>query len=93
MSDCVDLSGLPVILNIQEVAEILRCSSTSVYGLCKGDPSFPCIRIGKRVIIPREHLVSWIEQQVSNKSTNWYEEPFREYGKAMAYAKINHKKL
>lgn len=61
---CYD--DLPLMLSVPEVASVLGISRAGVYDLVRSD-GFPVIRIGKRVVIPKENLVEWINKQVSEK--------------------------
>ena len=61
---CYD--DLPLMLSVPEVASVLGISRASAYDLVRSD-GFPVIRIGKRVVIPKENLVEWINKQVSEK--------------------------
>ena len=46
-------------LTVTEASEILSISKVTLYQLIHRD-DFPCIRIGKRVLIPRDKLIEWI---------------------------------
>ena len=50
---------LPLLLNVKQLAELLGVSDSSVYGLIQED-DFPSLRIGKRIVIPKEELRKWI---------------------------------
>ena len=50
-----------MVLSAGDVAEILGISKAGVYNLCHMD-GFPCIWLGRRVVIPRDHLMSWIDK-------------------------------
>jgi len=75
------------------------CSDTCVYDICKSDPSFPCLRVGRRVLIPRDKFIDWVEQQVEQRKEEnasgvlGAREPFSGYKEAVAYAKLNGKEL
>ena len=56
------IEDLPLTLNAREAAEVLRISKSKVYELAHGE-SFPAIRIGKRVVIPRDKLIQWMNNQ------------------------------
>ena len=58
-----NIEDLPLTLNAREAAEVLRISKSKVYELAQSE-SFPAIRIGKRVVIPRDKLIQWINDQV-----------------------------
>jgi len=53
-------------LSLAEVATILHCSkahlSNIVAGRVQGCKPLPALRLGRRLIIRRESLLSWIEQ-------------------------------
>ena len=57
-----NIEDLPLTLNAREAAEVLRISKSKVYELAQSD-SFPAIRIGKRVVIPRDKLIQWMSNQ------------------------------
>lgn len=49
-------------LTVEETAEILGISRDLAYKAVNKD-DIPNIRIGRRIIIPREKLSSWLEDQ------------------------------
>ena len=61
-STYTNIEDLPLTLNAREAAEVLRISKSKVYELAQSE-SFPAIRIGKRVVIPREKLIEWMNNQ------------------------------
>lgn len=50
---------LPLLLNAKQLADLLGVSDSSVYELIQED-DFPSLRIGKRIVIPKEKLQEWI---------------------------------
>ena len=50
---------LPLLLNVKQLAELLGVYDSSVYELIQKD-DFPSLRIGKRIVIPKEELRKWI---------------------------------
>ena len=50
---------LPLLLNVKQLADLLGVSDSSVYELIQED-DFPSLRIGKRIVIPKEELRKWI---------------------------------
>ena len=50
---------LPLLLNVKQLAELLGVSDSSVYELIE-EEDFPSLRIGKRIVIPKEELRKWI---------------------------------
>ena len=61
-STYTNIEELPLTLNAREAAEVLRISKSKVYELAQSE-SFPAIRIGKRVVIPRDKLIQWLNNQ------------------------------
>ena len=61
-STYTNIEELPLTLNAREAAEVLRISKSIVYELAQSE-SFPAIRIGKRVVIPRDKLIQWMNAQ------------------------------
>ena len=49
-------------LSVKELAVVLGISRTSAYELTK-DKKFPSIKIGSRVVIPKDNFIKWIEIQ------------------------------
>ena len=58
------LAELPVTLNAQDVASVLNISLANAYCLMHSK-GFPTLRIGKRMVVPKEKLVEWINQQTN----------------------------
>lgn len=50
---------LPLLLNVKQLAGLLGVSESSAYELVQED-NFPSVRIGKRIVIPKEELHRWI---------------------------------
>ena len=61
-STYTNIEDLPLTLNAREAAEVLRISKSKVYELAQSE-SFPAIRIGKRVVITRDKLIEWLNNQ------------------------------
>lgn len=55
---------LPLTLCAEEVAAVLGISRANTYILMRSE-SFPTIRIGKRMIVPKDKLIAWIDNQTS----------------------------
>lgn len=50
---------LPLLLNVKQLADLLGVSDSSAYELIQED-DFPAVRIGKRIVIPKDDLRKWI---------------------------------
>lgn len=57
---------LPVMLNADQLARALNISRAGAYQLMHSS-SFPTVRIGKRMLVPKEHLLRWLDQKVQEK--------------------------
>jgi len=57
-----NLSDLPLMLSVPEVAKVLGISRAGAYELVRSD-SFPKIRIGNRIVVPRDKFIAWIDAQ------------------------------
>ena len=53
---------LPLILNAEQVALILGISRAGAYQLFHR-ADFPCVKLGKRMIVKRNKLFAWIDAQ------------------------------
>lgn len=50
---------LPLFLNSETVAKVLGVSSSSAYELMH-EPGFPMLRIGNRMVVPKERFIQWV---------------------------------
>ena len=51
---------LPLFLNGAMVADVLGVSPSSRYELMH-EPGFPVLRIGSRMVAPKEQFIQWVE--------------------------------
>ncbi|MEL7658822.1 MAG: helix-turn-helix domain-containing protein, partial [Bacillota bacterium] len=58
-----------VTLNVADIADILGISRSIAYQLVR-QKDFPKIRIGKRIIIPRDNFFSWLNRQAQRGEGN-----------------------
>ncbi len=52
---------LPLFLNAELVAKVLGVSSSSGYELMH-EEGFPTLRIGSRMVVPKEKFIQWVEE-------------------------------
>ncbi len=52
---------LPLFLNAEMVAKVLGVSPSSGYELVH-EADFPVLKIGSRMVVPKEKFVEWVEQ-------------------------------
>ena len=55
---------LPLMLSVPEVAAVLGISRARTYELVKSE-GFPSLKIGSRVVVPKEKFISWIDTQTA----------------------------
>ena len=55
---------LPCMLNADKIAKYLEISRAGAYELMHSD-GFPLIRIGKRMIVPRDKFLQWVDNQTA----------------------------
>lgn len=51
---------LPLFLNAETVAKALGVSPSSGYELMH-EKGFPSLRIGSRIVVPKEKFIAWVE--------------------------------
>lgn len=52
---------LPLMLSVQKIAIVLGISKTSAYDLVRSK-GFPVLKIGSRLVVPKEKFREWVEQ-------------------------------
>ena len=55
---------LPLVLSVPEVAAVLGISRAGAYELVRGE-GFPALKIGIRIVVPKEKFIGWIDTQTS----------------------------
>ena len=53
---------LPLFLNAKMVAQVLCVSISTAYEVMH-EPSFPTLRVGSRMVVPKEKFIQWAEEQ------------------------------
>ena len=53
---------LPLFLNAETVAKVLGVSISSAYELMH-DPGFPILKVGIRMVVPKEKFITWVSAQ------------------------------
>ena len=61
-SDYTDYDQLPLFLNAEMAAKLLGISLSSAYELMH-ETSFPALRVGSRIVVPKEKFCQWVESQ------------------------------
>ena len=60
-SEFISYDELPLFLNAATVAKVLGIAPSSSYELMH-EKDFPALRIGNRVVVPKEAFIRWVEQ-------------------------------
>ena len=53
---------LPLVLNAKMVAQVLGVSISTAYELFH-ESGFPTLRVGSRMVVPKEKFIQWAEGQ------------------------------
>ena len=53
---------LPLFLNAETVANVLGIAMSLAYELMK-EKDFPALRVGDRLIVPKEKFIAWVEMK------------------------------
>ena len=54
---------LPLMLSVPEMAAALGISRSGAYELARSE-GFPALRIGTRIVIPKDKLQEWVDKQI-----------------------------
>jgi len=57
---------LPLFLNAATVAKALGVSPSSGYELMH-EPGFPVLKIGSRMVVPKEQFICWVEEHTGGR--------------------------
>lgn len=55
----LNLAEMGAAVNVEELAQVLKISKTRAYELVKMQ-GFPTLKLGKRILVPTEALVQWL---------------------------------
>ena len=55
---------LPLFLNADTVAKVLGISISSAYELMH-EKDFPALKVGNRLIVPKENFKQWVERKIN----------------------------
>lgn len=58
---------LPLFLNASMVAKVLGVSPSTGYELMH-EPNFPILKIGNRIVVPKENFITWVEQNTGGEN-------------------------
>lgn len=60
----MSLDNLPDFCSLEEFSEVFRVSRSTAYRMAALG-KIPCLRIGRRVIVSKEHLMRWIDRSIA----------------------------
>ena len=58
---------LPLLLSVKQLVDLMGVSDSSIYELIQED-DFLSLRIGKRIVVPKEELWKWITAHTKGAS-------------------------
>lgn len=61
-SGCKSYDDLPLFLNASLVSQVLGVSISTTYELMN-EPGFPVLRVGSRMVVPKEKFVEWVSRR------------------------------
>ena len=61
-SSCKTYDDLPLMLSVPDVAKVLGISRAGAYELARSR-EFPSMKVGSRIIVPRDKFLLWIGKQ------------------------------
>ena len=64
LSEYKSYDDLPLFLNAATVAKVLGVAPSSAYGLTH-EADFPALKIGSRIVVPKEKFILWVEQHTN----------------------------
>ena len=62
VSNILSYDDLPLFLNANLVPQVLGVSISTAYEVMH-EPSFPTLRVGSRMVVPKEKFIQWAEEQ------------------------------
>ena len=62
VSNIRSYADLPLFLNAKLVAQVLDVSISTAYEVMH-EPGFPTLRVGSRMVVPKEKFIQWAEEQ------------------------------
>ena len=66
ISSYKNYDDLPLFLNAATVAKVLGSAPSSSYELLH-EPDFPVLKIGSRMVVPKEKFMEWVERHTGEQ--------------------------
>ena len=61
-SQCKNYDDLPLFLNANLLSQVLGVSISTAYEVMH-EPGFPVLRVGSRMVVPKEKFIRWAEER------------------------------
>lgn len=61
---CKNYDDLPLFLNAELLAQVMGVSISTAYELMH-EPGFPVLRVGSRMVVPKEKFRAWVERHTN----------------------------
>ena len=61
-SQCTSYEDLPLFLNAHLLSEVLGVSISTAYEVMH-EPFVPVLRVGSRMLVPKEKFIQWAEER------------------------------
>lgn len=68
ISEYKSYDDLPLFLNAAMVAKVLGIAPSSSYELML-EADFPTLKIGNRIVVPKEKFIDWVEQHAKGSES------------------------
>jgi len=59
IKDNISINEMGAVINVEELTSVLKISRSKAYELVKME-TFPIIKLGKRILIPTDALLKWL---------------------------------
>ena len=69
MSKYKSYDELPLFLNAELVAKVLGVSPSSGYELMH-EADFPVLKVGSRMVVPKERFIEWVERNTKGSGSD-----------------------
>ena len=63
-NDYTSYDQLPLALSAEDISQVLGISRANAYALMHSK-GFPTLKIGKRMTVPKDKLMEWMEKQLA----------------------------
>jgi predicted DNA-binding transcriptional regulator AlpA len=67
MRKYTSMNELPLMLNAEDIQAVMNVSRAGAYQLMHRE-DFPTIRFGKRMVVPRDKFLEWVELNTGNRN-------------------------